>query len=150
GGFIAPFVRRVTPRAALLGTLAGVSVTFISMRPAQQMFMTPAIGVVCFAIILASWVGGVEYKGIPAGPGPDAGGSREPGGGGGLGLGRHERRQPDEVGRELRLLAADPGVRPRVPRLPVPGRHPGHRDPVRYLRPRRGDGQRRERGGRGR
>ena len=33
GGFIAPFVRRVTPRAALLGTLAGVSVTFISMRP---------------------------------------------------------------------------------------------------------------------
>src|SRR3954462_8498993 len=30
GGFVAPFIRRVTPRAALLGTLAGVSVTFIS------------------------------------------------------------------------------------------------------------------------
>jgi AGZA family xanthine/uracil permease-like MFS transporter len=67
GGFIAPFVRRVTPRAALLGTLAGVSVTFISMRPAQQMFTTPVIGVVCFAIILASWFGGVKYKGVPAG-----------------------------------------------------------------------------------
>src|SRR5215831_15438312 len=67
GGFIAPFVRRVTPRAALLGTLAGVSITFISMRPAQSMFMTPIIGVVCFAIILASWFGGVKYKGIPAG-----------------------------------------------------------------------------------
>src|SRR6478609_7093036 len=67
GGFIAPFIRRVTPRAALLGTLAGVSITFISMRPAAQMFTTPIIGVVCFAIILASWFGGVKYRGIPAG-----------------------------------------------------------------------------------
>ncbi len=33
GGFIAPIIRRITPRAALLGTLAGVSVTFISMTP---------------------------------------------------------------------------------------------------------------------
>src|SRR4051794_22944760 len=32
GGFIAPVVRRITPRAALLGTLAGVSIAFISMR----------------------------------------------------------------------------------------------------------------------
>src|SRR3982074_3775581 len=68
GGFIAPVIRRITPRAALLGTLAGVSVTFISMRPALEMFMTPQIGLVCFAIILASWFGGVRsYKGIPAG-----------------------------------------------------------------------------------
>jgi AGZA family xanthine/uracil permease-like MFS transporter len=68
GGFIAPVIRRITPRAALLGTLAGVSVTFISMRPALEMFMTPAIGVVCFAVILVSWFGGVRYpKGIPAG-----------------------------------------------------------------------------------
>lgn len=68
GGFIAPYIRRITPRAALLGTLAGVSVTFISMRPALEMYMTPQIGLVCFAIILASWFGGVKYwKGMPAG-----------------------------------------------------------------------------------
>jgi AGZA family xanthine/uracil permease-like MFS transporter len=68
GGFIAPYVRKITPRAALLGTLAGVSITFISMRPALEMFMTPQIGLVCFAIILVSWFGGVRYpKGIPAG-----------------------------------------------------------------------------------
>ncbi|MDP3690866.1 regulator [Bradyrhizobium sp.] len=68
GGFIAPYIRRITPRAALLGTLAGVSVTFISMRPALEMYMTPQIGLVCFAIILASWFGGVRYpKAIPAG-----------------------------------------------------------------------------------
>src|ERR1700746_1009378 len=68
GGFIAPIIRRITPRAALLGTLAGVSVTFISMRPALEMYMTPIIGLTCFAIILVSWFGGFKYpKGIPAG-----------------------------------------------------------------------------------
>jgi adenine/guanine/hypoxanthine permease len=68
GGFIAPIIRRITPRAALLGTLAGVSVTFISMRPALEMYMTPVIGLTCFAIIMVSWFGGIKYpKGIPAG-----------------------------------------------------------------------------------
>jgi len=68
GGFIAPFIRKVTPRAALLGTLAGVSIAFIALRPALEMYMTPVIGIVCFAIILASWFGGVRYfKGVPAG-----------------------------------------------------------------------------------
>ena len=68
GGFIAPYIRKITPRAALLGTLAGVSVTFIAMRPALEMYMTPQIGLICFAIILVSWFGGVKYlKGIPAG-----------------------------------------------------------------------------------
>ncbi|MGA7213596.1 MAG: hypothetical protein WBX20_05245 [Terrimicrobiaceae bacterium] len=67
GGFIGPVIRRITPRAALLGTLAGVSVTFISMSPAVQMFTTPLIGIVCFAIILLSWFGGVKYRGVPAG-----------------------------------------------------------------------------------
>jgi AGZA family xanthine/uracil permease-like MFS transporter len=34
----------------------------------MEMFMTPAIGIVCFLIILTSWFGGVRYfKGIPAG-----------------------------------------------------------------------------------
>jgi AGZA family xanthine/uracil permease-like MFS transporter len=68
GGFIGPIIRKITPRAALLGTLAGVSISFISMRPALEMFMTPVIGIVCFAIILLSWFGGVRYfQGIPAG-----------------------------------------------------------------------------------
>ena len=67
GGFLAPIVRKITPKAALLGALAGVSITFISMKPALEMFMTPTIGVVCFAIILVSWFGGIKYGGIPAG-----------------------------------------------------------------------------------
>jgi AGZA family xanthine/uracil permease-like MFS transporter len=68
GGFIAPWIRKITPRAALLGTLAGVSITFISMRPAAEMAMTPAIGLLCFGVILAAWFGGMRYgRGIPAG-----------------------------------------------------------------------------------
>jgi adenine/guanine/hypoxanthine permease len=68
GGFIAPIVRKITPRAALLGTLAGVSITFISMTPALSVYMTPVIGLTCFAIILVSWLGGFKYPmGIPAG-----------------------------------------------------------------------------------
>src|SRR5476651_1121801 len=68
GGFIAPVIRRITPRAALLGSLAGISITFIAMRPGAQMVMTPVIGLVCFAVILADWIGGVRYfKGVPGG-----------------------------------------------------------------------------------
>jgi AGZA family xanthine/uracil permease-like MFS transporter len=68
GGFLGRWVRKVTPRAALLGTLAGVSVTFISMRPALQMYLTPMIGLVCFAILLVNWFGGVRFfRGVPAG-----------------------------------------------------------------------------------
>lgn len=68
GGFIAPYIRKITPRAALLGTLAGVSIAFISMRPALEIFLTPAIGLTCLAIILVSWFGGVRYpRGVPAG-----------------------------------------------------------------------------------
>ena len=68
GGFIAPVIRRITPRAALLGSLAGISLTFISLSPGAQLFMTPVIGVVCLAVILASWLGNYRYPGgIPGG-----------------------------------------------------------------------------------
>ena len=68
GGFIGPYIRKITPRAALLGSLAGISITFISMSPAAQVFSTPVIGIVCFAVILASWFGGVKYfGGVPGG-----------------------------------------------------------------------------------
>jgi len=68
GGFVAPVIRRITPRAALLGSLAGVSITFISMSPAAQILVDPVIGVICFAVIMLSWFGGVRFfKGVPGG-----------------------------------------------------------------------------------
>ena len=60
GAFIAPMIRRLTPRAALLGTLAGISITFISLRPAMEIFETPIIGMVSLVIILGAWFGGVN------------------------------------------------------------------------------------------
>ena len=38
------------------------------MRPALEMFLTPVIGLTCFAILLVNWFGGVRYfRGVPAG-----------------------------------------------------------------------------------
>lgn len=68
GAFIGPTIRKFTPRAAMLGTLAGISIAFISMRPAFQMFEAPWIALPVFAIILLSWTAGVRMPGgIPGG-----------------------------------------------------------------------------------
>ena len=63
-----PWIRRNTPRAALLATLSGIGITYIAMRPALDMMSTPVIGLLCFAIILVSWLGKMRYyRGMPAG-----------------------------------------------------------------------------------
>jgi AGZA family xanthine/uracil permease-like MFS transporter len=68
GAFIGPYVRRFTPRAALLGTLAGISITFISMRPAGQMWAAAWIALPVLMIIIAGFVSGVRLPGnIPIG-----------------------------------------------------------------------------------
>jgi AGZA family xanthine/uracil permease-like MFS transporter len=55
GAAVAKFIRKYTPRAAMLGTLAGISIAFISMTPAFQMMEVPWIGFLSFAIILIAW-----------------------------------------------------------------------------------------------
>ncbi|WP_058910513.1 hypothetical protein [Entomohabitans teleogrylli] len=68
GVIVGPAIRKYTPRAAMLGTLAGIAIAFIAMRPAYQMFDSAWIGIVCFAIILLNWVGNVRLPfGIPGG-----------------------------------------------------------------------------------
>jgi len=68
GAFVGPAIRAMTPRAAMLGTLAGISIAFISMRPAFQMWETPWIGLVCFAIVLIAWTANVRMPGgLPGG-----------------------------------------------------------------------------------
>ncbi len=151
GGFIAPYIRRITPRAALLGTLAGVSVTFISMRPALEMYMTPIIGIPCFAIILVAWFGGVRYpKGIPAGLVAIAAGMLIAWGSTlvGLNYGGMTLQKVGQAVASFGFSYPKPAHQRGVRRVRVPRHHPGHRHPVRHLRPGRGDGQRRERGSR--
>jgi AGZA family xanthine/uracil permease-like MFS transporter len=68
GAFVGPWIRAHTPRAAMLGTLAGISIAFISMRPAFQMWELPWIAFVSFAIVLIAWTANVRLPGgIPGG-----------------------------------------------------------------------------------
>jgi AGZA family xanthine/uracil permease-like MFS transporter len=68
GAFVGPWIRAHTPRAAMLGTLAGISIAFISMRPAFQMWELPWIAFVSLAIVLIAWTANVRLPGgIPGG-----------------------------------------------------------------------------------
>jgi AGZA family xanthine/uracil permease-like MFS transporter len=68
GAFVGPWIRKMTPRAAMLGTLAGISIAFISMRPAFQMWEVPWIAFACFAIVLIAWTANIRLPGgIPGG-----------------------------------------------------------------------------------
>ena len=52
GAFVGPYIRKYTPRAALLGTLAGISITFISMTPAGNMWRAAWIALPVFGLLL--------------------------------------------------------------------------------------------------
>lgn len=68
GAFVGPYVRKLTPRAAMLGTLAGISITFISMRPAGQIWEAAWIGLPVLAIILIGFFTDVKLPGnVPVG-----------------------------------------------------------------------------------
>ncbi|MFV0452394.1 MAG: gamma-glutamylcyclotransferase, partial [Propioniciclava sp.] len=68
GALMGPALRRYVPRAALLGALAGISITFISMRPAAQIWEVPWIGLVSLGFILVGWVGTQKMPfGLPVG-----------------------------------------------------------------------------------
>jgi AGZA family xanthine/uracil permease-like MFS transporter len=68
GAFVGPYIRRFTPQAAMLGTLAGVSIAFISMRPAAQMFEALWIALPVMVIILIGFFTDLKLPGnIPVG-----------------------------------------------------------------------------------
>ena len=68
GAFIGPFIRRYTPQAAMLGTLAGISIAFISMRPAAQMWEALWIALPVMVIILIGFFTDLKLPGnIPVG-----------------------------------------------------------------------------------
>ncbi|HEY3881879.1 MAG TPA: hypothetical protein VGM12_25085 [Trebonia sp.] len=68
GAFIGPYIRKYTPRAALLGTLAGISIAFISMRPAAQMWEALWISLPVLIIIMIGFFTDLKLPGnIPIG-----------------------------------------------------------------------------------
>ena len=68
GAFVGPTIRKYTPRAAMLGALAGISIAFISMRPAALSWQVPWLAFISLGIILVSWCARVRLPwGLPGG-----------------------------------------------------------------------------------
>lgn len=68
GSFVAERVRRATPRAALLSTLAGVALGFISIGFLFRSFARPVVGLTTLAVLLLVYFGRVRFRGnIPGG-----------------------------------------------------------------------------------
>jgi AGZA family xanthine/uracil permease-like MFS transporter len=68
GSFVAGWVRRRTPRAALLATLAGIAIGFISMTFTLQIWIKPLVAMAPLAIVLIALFSGVKFPvGLPGG-----------------------------------------------------------------------------------
>jgi AGZA family xanthine/uracil permease-like MFS transporter len=68
GAFCAGWIRRKTPRAALLATLAGIAIGFISMTFTLQIWQKPIVAMVPLGIILITYFSGVRLPlGLPGG-----------------------------------------------------------------------------------
>ncbi len=68
GAFVGDWLRRRTPRAALLSALAGVAITFIAMGFIFQIFASPAIAILPMMMILVSYASRIKLPlGFPGG-----------------------------------------------------------------------------------
>src|SRR3990172_11717004 len=68
GAFVAEGIRPRTPRAALLSTLAGIAIGFISMTFALKLFQRPLVSMLPLAIILITYFSRVGVPlGLPGG-----------------------------------------------------------------------------------
>lgn len=68
GSFLAPWIRRQTPRAALLSGLAGIAVSFIALSFFYKTFGSPIVGLTTLTVVLVSYFGGVQFRGgVPGG-----------------------------------------------------------------------------------
>src|SRR5712691_3563291 len=68
GAFVAERVRKASPRAALLATLAGTALGFISLGFLFRTFARPIVGLTTFGIVMLTYFGRVRFKGrIPGG-----------------------------------------------------------------------------------
>jgi len=68
GSSIGAWVRRITPRAALLSTLAGIAISFIAIDFALRTFESPLVAMLPLGVILASYFAGARLPfGLPGG-----------------------------------------------------------------------------------
>ncbi|HEY2773533.1 MAG TPA: NCS2 family permease [Candidatus Binatia bacterium] len=68
GAFIAETIRRRTPRAALLSSLAGIAVSFIALGFFFKAYASPMVGIPTLVIVLVAYFGRVRLVGgVPGG-----------------------------------------------------------------------------------
>lgn len=68
GAFAGDWLRRNTPRAALLSALSGIAITFIAMGFVFQIFATPVLALLPMMLILINYASGLKLPlGIPGG-----------------------------------------------------------------------------------
>src|SRR6266700_4244255 len=61
--FAGDWTRRVVPRAALLGSIAGVAILLIAYLPALRVFADPLVGLVSLTVVLVALIGRVRLPG---------------------------------------------------------------------------------------
>lgn len=68
GALFGEKIRKILPRAALLGSLAGIAIPYIMTNSAAQSWTMPLITIVCLGILLMGWVAKKKMPfGIPVG-----------------------------------------------------------------------------------
>ncbi|MGZ5599543.1 MAG: NCS2 family permease [Methylobacter sp.] len=68
GAFVVEKLRQATPRAALLSTLSGIALTFISLGFLFRTYAHPVVGLVTLSVILLVYFGKLRFRGnIPGG-----------------------------------------------------------------------------------
>ncbi|MDM8542246.1 hypothetical protein QUF90_14285 [Desulfococcaceae bacterium HSG9] len=68
GSIVGPWLKRVTPRAGMLGTLAGIAIVWIATVPLAKIFENPLVGFASLMIVLAGLVAGIKMPWrLPAG-----------------------------------------------------------------------------------
>jgi adenine/guanine/hypoxanthine permease len=68
GAFLAERLRRAAPRAALLSTLAGIALGFISLGFLFRSFARPLVGMTTLGVVLLVYFGRLRFKGgVPGG-----------------------------------------------------------------------------------
>ncbi len=68
GSLIGPLLKRITPRAGMLGTLAGIAIVWIATVPLAIIFENPLVGFPSLTLIFIGLVAGIRLpKKFPAG-----------------------------------------------------------------------------------
>jgi AGZA family xanthine/uracil permease-like MFS transporter len=62
GGFIGPFVRKIIPRVAMLGTIAGIGMVWMATAGLFEVYHDPVLGLPVLLIALIGLIGGYVFK----------------------------------------------------------------------------------------